>query len=149
MFNGEYIQKMDTKGRTVVPAKFREELGTGIVVSRGLDNCLYAYSKEAWNTLQEKMDTLSFADKKVRRFSRFFLAGAMDLETDKLGRVLISSVLRSYASLDKEVVWAGVGNRIEIWDIDKWNAEMSSYLEGDDAEETIDELAAYMAEKGI
>lgn len=149
MFKGEYIQKMDTKGRTVVPAKFREELGNSLVICRGLDHCLYAYSKEAWNTLHEKLDTLSFTDKKIRKFTRFFLAGAKDLEADKLGRVLVSPTLRSYASLDKELVWAGVGNRIEIWDIDQWNAEMAAYLEEDDAAERIDELAAYMAEKGI
>lgn len=149
MFTGEHTQKMDTKGRTIVPAKFREELGTSVVVTRGLDGCLFAYSKEAWLALEEKLSSLPFADKKVRDFNRFFLAGASDLETDKLGRVLMPSVLRRFASLDKEVVWVGVGNRIEIWDIDHWNEQMSSYMEGDDVEERIDDLAAYMAEKGI
>lgn len=149
MFTGEHTQKMDTKGRTIVPAKFREELGTNVVVTRGLDGCLFAYSKEAWETLEEKLSSLPFTDRKVRDFNRFFLAGASDLETDKLGRVLMPSVLRGFASLDKEVVWVGVGNRIEIWDIDKWNERMSMYMEGDDLEERIDNLAAYMAEKGI
>ncbi len=149
MFTGEHTQKMDTKGRTIVPAKFREELGTNVVVTRGLDGCLFAYSKEAWETLEEKLSSLPFTDRKVRDFNRFFLAGASDLETDKLGRVLMPSVLRGFASLDKEVVWVGVGNRIEIWDIDKWNERMSMYMEGDDLEERIDDLAAYMAEKGI
>ena len=149
MFTGEYSQKMDTKGRTIVPAKFREELGNSVVVTRGLDGCLFAYSKEAWETLEEKLSSLPFADKKVRDFNRFFLAGAADLETDKLGRVLMPSVLRKFALLDKEVVWVGVGNRIEIWNIDKWNEQMSSYMEGDDVEERIEDLAAYMAEKGI
>ncbi len=140
---------MDTKGRTIVPAKFREELGTSVVVTRGLDGCLFAYSKEAWEALEAKLSSLPFTDRKVRDFNRFFLAGASDLETDKLGRVLMPSVLRGFASLDKEVVWVGVGNRIEIWDIDKWNERMSMYMEGDDLEEKIDDLAAYMAEKGI
>lgn len=149
MFTGEYTQKMDTKGRTIVPAKFREELGESVVITRGLDGCLFAYSKEAWNAVEEKLSGLPFSDKKVRDFNRFFLAGASDLETDKLGRVLMPSVLRKFASLDKEVVWVGVGNRIEIWDIDKWNEQMSAYLEGDDVEERIEDLAAYMAEMGI
>lgn len=149
MFTGEHTQKMDTKGRTIVPAKFREELGTSVVVTRGLDGCLFAYSKEAWEALEAKLSSLPFTDRKVRDFNRFFLAGASDLETDKLGRVLMPSVLRGFASLDKEVVWVGVGNRIEIWDIDKWNERMSMYMEGDDLEEKIDDLAAYMAEKGI
>lgn len=149
MFTGEHTQKMDTKGRTIVPAKFREELGNSIVITRGLDGCLFAYSKTAWEALEEKLSSLPFADKKVRSFNRFFLAGASDLETDKLGRILMPSVLRKFASLDKEVVWVGVGDRIEIWDIDKWNEQMASYLEGDDVEEQLDDLAAYMAEKGI
>ena len=149
MFTGEHTQKMDTKGRTIVPAKFREELGNSIVITRGLDACLFAYSKEAWQALEEKLSSLPFADKKVRDFNRFFLAGAADLETDKLGRILMPSVLRGFAKLDKEVVWVGVGNRIEVWNIDKWNEQMSNYMEGDDYEEKIDELAAYMAEKGI
>jgi MraZ protein len=149
MFTGEHTQKMDTKGRTIVPAKFREELGNSVVITRGLDGCLFAYSKTAWQALQEKISQLPFGDKKVRKFNRFFLAGAADLETDKLGRVLMPSVLRQFASLDKEVVWVGVGDRIEIWDIDKWNEQMASYLEGDDVEEQLDELASYMAELGI
>ena len=93
MFTGEYTQKMDTKGRTIVPAKFREELGTSVVVTRGLDGCLFAYSKEAWHALEEKLSSLPFADRKVRDFNRFFLAGASELETDKLGRVLMPAVL--------------------------------------------------------
>lgn len=149
MFTGEHTQKMDTKGRTIVPAKFREELGESLVVTRGLDGCLFAYSKTAWEALEEKLSSLPFADKNIRDFNRFFLAGAHDLETDKLGRVLMPAVLRKFALLEKEVVWVGVGNRIEIWSVDKWNEQMSAYLEGDDVEARIDDLAAYMAEKGI
>ena len=133
MFTGEYTQKMDTKGRTIVPAKFREELGTSVVVTRGLDGCLFAYSKEAWHALEEKLSSLPFADRKVRDFNRFFLAGASELETDKLGRVLMPAVLR----------------KLEIWNSDKWNEQMMSYLEGDDVEEKIEDLASYMAELGI
>ena len=149
MFIGEHAQKVDTKGRVVVPSKFRDELGNHVVITRGLDGCLFAYSKEAFDALQEKLSSLPFTDKKIREFNRFFLAGASDLETDKLGRVLMPSVLRGYASIDKDAVWVGVGNRIEIWDLEKWNNQMSAYVEGDDVEEKIDELAEYMAELGI
>ncbi len=149
MFKGEHTQKMDTKGRVIVPAKFREQLEGQLVITRGLDDCLFAYSKEAWSALEEKLSDLPFADKKIRSFNRFFLAGATDLEADKLGRILMPPALRKFASLDKEVVWVGVGNRIEIWDIDKWNEQMALYLEGDDVEDRIQDLADYMAEKGI
>lgn len=149
MFKGEHSQKMDTKGRVIVPAKFREQLGGELVITRGLDDCLFAYSKEAWGVLEEKLSSLPFADKKVRSFNRFFLAGATDLEADKLGRILMPPALRKFANLDKEVVWVGVGDRIEIWDIDKWNEQMALYLEGDDVEERIQDLADYMAEMGI
>ena len=81
--------------------------------------------------------------------NRFFLAGASELETDKLGRVLMPAVLRKFGNLDKEVVWVGVGDRLEIWNSDKWNEQMMSYLEGDDVEEKIEDLASYMAELGI
>ena len=136
-------------GRIKRIKKFREELGTSVVVTRGLDGCLFAYSKEAWHALEEKLSSLPFADRKVRDFNRFFLAGASELETDKLGRVLMPAVLRKFGNLDKEVVWVGVGDRLEIWNSDKWNEQMMSYLEGDDVEEKIEDLASYMAELGI
>lgn len=149
-FTGEHTQKMDTKGRVIVPAKFREALENNIVITRGLDGCLFAYSKEAFEALQAKLSSLPFTDSRVRDFNRFFLAGAYDLETDKLGRVLMPSVLRKFASLDKEVVWIGVGNRIEIWDIDKWNERMMQYLDdSDDVVARMDDITAHMAELGV
>lgn len=149
-FTGEHTQKMDTKGRVIVPAKFREALDNNIVITRGLDGCLFAYSKEAFESLQAKLSSLPFTDSRVRDFNRFFLAGAYDLETDKLGRVLMPAVLRKFASLDKEVVWIGVGNRIEIWDIDKWNERMMQYLDdSDDVIARMDDITAHMAELGV
>lgn len=149
MFTGEQTQKMDIKGRTVIPSKIRDNLAERLVVTRGIDKCLFAYPESAWNALQEKLSSLPFTDKKVRSFNRFFLGGAEALDADKQGRVLVPSTLREYASLDKEVVWVGVGNRIEIWNIDKWNEQMNEYLESDDAEEKIEELADYMAGLGV
>lgn len=149
MFTGEQTQKMDVKGRTVIPSKIRDSLAEKLVVTRGIDKCLFAYPESAWTALQEKLSSLPFTDKKVRSFNRFFLGGAETLDADKQGRVLVPASLRAYASLDKEVVWVGVGNRIEIWDIDKWNEQMNEYLESDDAEEKMEELADYMAELGV
>ena len=150
MFIGKHKQKMDTKGRVVVPSKFRDELGNQVVVTKGLDeDCLYAFSRESWEQVTEKLNALPMTNMKVRNFNRFFLAGANNLEADKLGRVLVSSALREYALLDKEVVWVGVGNRMEIWDVDKWK-ENSDKFSGD-TEDSIDieELSEYMAELGI
>lgn len=150
MFTGEHVQKMDDKGRVIVPFKFRDELGNKVVITRGLDGCLFAFSEEVFQKLEEKLAELPFTDEKVRDFNRFFLAGVANLETDKLGRVLMPSVLRGYASLQKEVVWVGVGNRMEIWDIDEWNKQMADFTaEGSDTNKKLKELAEYMAELGI
>ena len=150
MFIGEHKQKMDTKGRVVVPSKFRDELGNHVVVTKGLDDdCLYAFSVDSWEQVTEKLNALPMTSKKIRNFNRFFLAGASNLEADKLGRVLVSSALREYALLDKEVVWVGVGNRMEIWDVDKWKENSDKFI--GDSEDSIDmeELSEYMAELGI
>lgn len=143
MFMGQYNQKVDTKGRAIVPAKLREGLGEQFVVAKGLDKCLYGFSMPEWETLAEKLSSLSITDKKVRKFIRFFLAGASTLDTDKQGRVLLPAALREYASLDKDVVWIGAGNKIEIWNPDA----LIDNMEFDDDE--MDELAAHMAELGI
>ena len=150
MFIGEHKQKMDTKGRVVVPSKFRDELGNQVVVTKGLgEQCLYAFSRESWEKVVSKLEELPMTNMKVRNFNRFFLAGANNLEADKLGRVLVSSALREYALLDKEVVWVGVGNRMEIWDIDKWK-ENSDKFTGESADSIdMEELSEYMAELGI
>ncbi len=151
MFIGEYKQKMDTKGRVVVPSKFRDELGNTVVITKGAnEQCLFAFSRESWEELTEKLNALPSMSKKVSDFNRFFLAGANNLEADKLGRILVPSALREHALLDKEVVWVGVGSRMEIWDIDKWK-EINAKFSGDSEDESIDmeELSEYMAELGI
>ena len=133
MFTGEQTQKMDTKGRTVIPSKIRDNLAERLVVTRGIDKCLFAYPETTWKALQEKLSSLPFTDKKVRSFNRFFLGGAEALD----------------ASLTSQVVWVGVGDHIEIWDIDKWNEQMDEYLLSEDAEEKIEDLADYMAGLGV
>lgn len=141
MLMGQYNQKVDTKGRAIAPAKFREELGEKFVITKGLDQCIFGFTESEWNILAEKIGSLSLTDKNVRKFVRFFLAGAATLETDKQGRVLIPAELRAYASLEKDIVWVGAGKRIEIWNPDKW-AENTEY-------DDMDEIAEHMSELGI
>ena len=141
MSMGQYNLKVDTNGRAIVPAKFREELGEKFVITKGLDQCIFGFTESEWNILAEKIGSLSLTDKNVRKFVRFFLAGAATLETDKQGRVLIPAELRAYASLEKDIVWVGAGKRIEIWNPDKW-AENTEY-------DDMDEIAEHMSELGI
>ena len=149
MFSGEQTQKMDTKGRTVIPSKMRDALAERLVVTRGVDKCLFAYPESTWEALEKKLSSLAFTDKNVRSFNRFFLGGAEPLDADKQGRVLIPSNLRGYASLEKEVVWVGIGDRIEIWNVDKWKEQLNEYIESEDAEQKLEELAEYMAGLGV
>ena len=99
MLMGEYNHTIDAKGRLIVPAKFREVLGDEFVVTKGLDNCLFVYPNDEWQKFEEKLQTLPLTNKNARQFTRFFLAGAADVELDKQGRILIPSVLREFASL--------------------------------------------------
>ena len=114
MFMGEYNHTIDTKGRLIVPAKFRESLGEEFVVTKGLDGCLFVYDEAEWSAFEEKLKTLPITNKDARNFVRFFLAGATTVEVDKQGRILLPSVLRTFAGLDKDVVLIRVANRVEI-----------------------------------
>ena len=138
MFMGVYSHTIDAKGRIIVPAKFRESLGDNIVVTKGLDNCLFVYTSEDWRKFEEKLRTLPLTNKDARKFTRFFLAGAAEMEIDKQGRILIPSVLREFAALEKDVVLVGVGSRIEIWDKARWNESISIY--DDDMEEVAENM---------
>ncbi|WP_026690005.1 division/cell wall cluster transcriptional repressor MraZ [Alteribacter aurantiacus] len=120
MFMGEFRHNIDEKGRMIIPAKFREDLGSSFVVTRGLDQCLFVYPEQEWRHLEEKLKTLPFTKKDARAFTRFFFSGATECELDKQGRANIASVLRSYAKLEKECVIIGVSNRVEIWSKEIW-----------------------------
>jgi MraZ protein len=120
MFIGEYTYKIDDKKRVSVPPKFRDDLKKKAVVTRGLDNCLFLYSTEEWQKIAEKISQLPFGQHDGRGFSRIMLSGAMEVEFDSLGRILVPDYLKEYASLKKDVVVAGVYNRIEIWDKSVW-----------------------------
>lgn len=130
MFMGEYRHNVDDKGRLIVPTKFRENLGTSFVVTRGLDHCLFVYPLVEWKHLEQKLKALSFTKADARAFTRFFFSGASDAELDKQGRVLLPSNLRDYSRITKECVIIGVSTRIEIWCKDEWE---SYYTESEDS----------------
>lgn len=128
MLTGEYQHNMDQKGRVTVPSKFREDLGDRFYVCKGLDGCLFVLSCGEWEKLVEKINGLPMAQGK--QIQRFFFPGAIDVEPDKQGRVLLTQSLRDYAKLEKDVTVIGMGNRAEIWDTARWN----DYNEGQNEE---------------
>lgn len=133
MLKGEYSHNIDAKGRLIIPAKMRDDLGEHFVITKGMENCLYVYPETEWNAFEEQLNALpTTTDKKARAFAHFFLGSAIDGDLDKQGRTLISAALRDYAKLDKEVVFIGMGKRAEIWDKARWdekNAEVELNIE--------------------
>jgi len=121
MFMGEYHHSIDDKGRLIIPAKFREELGSKFIITRGLEKCLYIYSENEWKIKVAKLKTLPFTKKDVRMFERFFLSGATECEFDRQGRINITSLLVRYADITKECVIIGANDRLEIWSETNWN----------------------------
>ena len=121
MFIGEYHHTIDDKGRIIIPAKFRTELGTEFIITRGIENCLFVYSIENWNKITDKLNSLPFTKKDARNFIRFFMSGATNVELDKQGRVNVTTPLIQYAELNKECVIIGTGDRLEIWSQESWN----------------------------
>lgn len=143
MFIGEYSHNLDDKGRLAIPIKFRPELEGGAVVTRGLDNCLFLYTRKEWEKMAEKLAALPVSQSNSRAFARLMLAGAMDLEMDKQGRVVLPEYLRHFAGLKKSTVVAGLYSRLELWDEEKWK----NYKNQTEAESG--EIAERMAELGI
>ena len=121
MLMGEYHHNIDDKGRLTIPSKFRDDLGEKFVITRGLENCLFAYSLEDFQKIVAELQKIPFTKKDARQFMRFFLSGATTVEFDKQGRINISSPLISYAGLKKECIIIGTGDRLEIWSSDNWN----------------------------
>lgn len=136
MFSGEYQHTIDAKGRIIMPVKFREALGDKFVVTKGLDRNLLVYAMDEWQKFYEKLSTLPLANKNSRGFSRLFLAGAIECETDKQGRILLTQPLKEYASLIKDVTIIGNGDKLEIWSTENWN----EYLDGIDTDQIADNL---------
>lgn len=118
---GEYEHRLDEKKRISLPKQFRSALGRRVVVTRGLDNCLFVYARPAWEKVAEKLQSLSFVQAETRGFSRFMLSGAAEVDVDDVGRILIPDHQKQYAGLAKKVVFAGVSDRVEIWDAERWH----------------------------
>ena len=143
MLIGEYEHSLDAKGRLIMPAKLREDLGEKFIITKGLDGCLFGFSQTEWTNFEEKLKTLPLTNKNARDFVRFFLSGATECEIDKQGRFLIASNLREYAGMEKEIAIIGVGTRIEIWKKEKWKKYNS------DENISADEIAENMTMLGI
>lgn len=122
MFIGEYQATIDDKGRIAIPAKFRVQLKKNVVITRGLDNSLFVYTMDEWKKLAEKLASLPISTSNTRAFSRLMLAGAMDCEVDKQGRVVVPGYLKDFAKIGKKIIFAGLFNRIEVWSEELWNA---------------------------
>ena len=135
MFMGEYNHTIDNKGRIIVPAKFRKDLGENFVLTRGLDSCIFIYPHSEWKQLEQKLKALPLTKGDARAFSRFFLSGATECSLDNQGRIQIPENLRSHADLKKEVVVIGVSSRVEIWSKENWKDYQS------EAEESFENIA--------
>ncbi|MFU0833003.1 MAG: Transcriptional regulator MraZ [Oscillospiraceae bacterium] len=137
MLIGEFQHTIDQKGRVIVPARFREDLGDHFYVTKGLDGCLFVLSPKEWNRLQEKVSAMPIS--KARGLQRFFFSGAVEVQPDRQGRILLPQTLRKYASLEKDVTFIGASNRAEIWNTDSW-ITFNSTLTQDNIAEAMDLL---------
>jgi len=120
MFIGEYTHSVDDKGRLAIPVKFRAQLASGAVVTKGFDKCLFLYTMDEWQRLVEKINAMPVSQSNARAVARMMLAGAMDVTPDKQGRVILPKYLTAYAGVKSNVVVAGLYNRLEIWDTKSW-----------------------------
>lgn len=140
---GEYQHSLDSKGRLIVPARFREGLGETFIVTRGLDHCLFAYPMSEWSIIEEKLKSLPLTQSDARAFVRFFFSGATECEMDKQGRITLPPNLREYGQLEKDVVSVGVSTRVEFWSRDRWEMYVKQ------ASESFDAIAEKIVDLGI
>lgn len=143
MLIGEYLHTLDSKKRISLPAKFRKEVGRKVVVTRGLDSCLFMYPQKAWERIAEKVSNLPVGQADTRGMSRFLLAGAVETEVDAAGRILIPDFLKEFADLKTRVVLAGVSDRIEIWNEKTWDEYKRRIEKG------ADQMAQTLGDLGI
>jgi len=143
MLIGEYKHTLDPKKRLSLPSKWRKELGVKLVITRGLDNCLFVYPLKEWQKITEKVSQLPLGQADTRSFNRFFLSGAVEVEVDSVGRILVPDFLKDFAVLSSKVVLAGIYDRIEIWDEKKWESYKSTI------EKQADQLAEKLGEIGV
>ncbi|MFN3188725.1 MAG: division/cell wall cluster transcriptional repressor MraZ [Candidatus Paceibacteria bacterium] len=143
MLIGEYTHTLDPKKRLSLPSKWREELGRTLIVTRGLDNCLFVYPQSEWQKITEKIGQLPLGQADTRSFNRFFLSGAVEVGVDSVGRILVPDFLKDFAKLDSKVVLAGIHDRVEIWDEKRW-MEYKTQIEA-----KADALAEKLGEIGV
>jgi len=143
MLIGEYKHTLDTKRRLSLPSKWRDELGKKLVITRGLDNCLFVYTLKEWEKITEKVGQLPLGQADTRSFNRFFLSGAVEAEVDSVGRILVPDFLKDFGKLDTKVVLAGIHNRVEIWDENRWETYKKSI------EAQADALAEKLGDIGV
>lgn len=143
MLIGEYTHTIDDKNRISLPAKFRKEVGKKIVVTHGLDNCLFLYSTREWEKISDKLGNLGMGQADTRGFNRFMLAGASEIDVDSIGRILLPDFLKDFAELKGKVVFTGVHNRIEIWNEKRWSEYKAKI------EKQADKLAEKLGEIGV
>lgn len=143
MLIGEYTHTVDAKNRVALPAKFRKEFGQKIIVTRGLDRCLFIYTPKAWERIVGRMSELSIGQASTRGFNRFFLSGAVEVDVDSQGRILIPDFLKTFANLSTKVVLAGVNDRVELWNEHEWETYKANI------EQRADELAEQLGDVGV
>lgn len=143
MLIGEYKHTLDPKKRLSLPSKWRKELGSTLIVTRGLDNCLFVYPETEWQKITNKISELPLGSADTRSFNRFFLSGAVEVEVDTVGRILVPDFLKDFAKLDSKVVLAGVHDRVEIWDENRWTEYKTNF------EMQADSLAEKLSEIGV
>jgi len=144
MFIGEYQHTLDNKNRLALPSKFRKNFKGKAVITRGLDSCLFIYPMKEWQTIAEKLGSMPVGEKATRSFVRLMLAGAVDVDIDSQGRVLVPDYLKSHSMLSREVVIAGLFNRLEVWNKKNWNNyKKSAEKDQDDIAEQLGKLGVY------
>lgn len=143
MLIGQYQHTIDNKKRLALPVKFRGELGNKVIITQGIERCVVVYTQKEWEVLSQKLGNLPISQVEARSFARIILTGAMEVELDKLGRILISDYLKGYADLKKNVVVCGLQNRLEIWDAEVWQ------LYQKEAEKGVEEIVSKLGPLGI
>lgn len=143
MLIGEYLHTLDSKKRLSLPAKFRKEVGKKVVITRGLDSCLFVYPTKSWEAIADKLSSLPIGGADTRGMSRFLLSGAVESDVDGAGRILVPDFLKDFADLKSRVVLAGVSDRIEIWNEKAWEEYKRRIEKG------ADQMAQTLGDLGI
>jgi MraZ protein len=143
MLIGQYTHKIDDKKRLSLPAKFKKVLGNSVVMTRGLDSCLFLFTKNEWEQIAEKLASQSVGSREARDLNRFFLSGAVEVDIDSAGRILVPDFLKDFAKLKESVILAGLYKRIEIWDEKVWEKKQK------EVSSSADDIATKLEELGM